>query len=76
MVRAHAFFEGLLCLGLAFAAGADILAEQALLDQVQALHGQTGDHPLRCGTPLIVEALHTIQNPTLPRLAAPAGPWP
>ena len=56
---------GLFWPGLALCARADILAEQALLDQVQALHAQTGEHPLRCGTPLIVEARQTIRDPGL-----------
>lgn len=58
---------GLFLLGLTLCASADILAEQSLLDQVQALHesGTAEDNPRHCGTPLIVEARHTIQHPAL-----------
>lgn len=54
-------------LGWARIAHADIQSEQTLLDQVQALHaaGPTAEHPQRCGTPLIVEARHIIQDPGL-----------
>ncbi|MCC7264798.1 MAG: hypothetical protein IT369_19955 [Candidatus Latescibacteria bacterium] len=54
-------------LGCAQVAHADIQSEQTLLDQVQALHGAGAvlENPRRCGTPLIVEARHTVRDPAL-----------
>jgi hypothetical protein len=60
----HGLAAGLL-LGLAAGAEAGVLSEQALLDRVQARREGAGDHSLRCGTPLIVEARHRIRDPAL-----------
>jgi len=60
----HGLAAGFL-LGLAAGAVADVLSEQALIDRVQARHEQAGDHLLRCGTPLIVEARQSIRDPAL-----------